>query len=139
MINFKKAKAAHLKVGRSGENAACKLLVNKNMEILARNCRYKEGEIDIVARDGHTLVFTEIKTRMKKSGLRPAAGLSNKQKYRIYRAAMKYLKEIENPKVIYRFDLVEIIFPRFGIAEARHWQEHFKGFDTYKNIKKDDF
>ncbi len=132
LVPFKKARAQHLKVGEAGEKAARKLLESKHMDILAQNFKCDAGEIDIVARDGDTLAFVEVKTRMKRAGIRPVEGLSGKQKSRIYRAALRYMKEIENPRVVYRFDLVEVVLTGWGVDEIRHWQSHFKGSETYK-------
>lgn len=49
--------------GKLGEDTAVKLLLKKGYRVLARNFRSKLGEIDIVAQDGKTLVFVEVKTR----------------------------------------------------------------------------
>lgn len=132
---FGKAKAKHLRVGTAGEKAASRLLKLKGCDILARNYKCNSGEIDIVARDGATLVFAEVKTRMKKTGLRPAAGLSAKQKHRIHRASLRYMREIENPEVVHRYDLIEVVLSGWGVSELRHWKSHFKGFDAWKKIK----
>jgi putative endonuclease len=133
---FRKARAEHLRVGESGEKAACKLLKLKGCEILARNYKCNSGEIDIVARDGASLVFVEVKTRMKRTGLRPAAGLSFKQKNRIHRASLKYMRKIENPEIVHRYDLIEVVLTRWGVSELRHWKNHFKGSETWKKIKE---
>jgi putative endonuclease len=139
MVPFSTARARHLRVGRRGENAACGLLKSKKYCILARNFKRSSGEIDIVARDGAGIVFVEVKTRMKRTGARPASGLSGRQKSRINRAARVFMKEIENPPVIYRFDLIEVVLDRFGVSEMRHWLEHFMGAEMYRYDKKEIF
>jgi len=48
--------------GRAGEAAAAFLLEEKGMQILERNFRSSQGEVDIIALDGETVVFTEVKT-----------------------------------------------------------------------------
>ncbi len=50
-------------LGQTGEEAACRELRRRGYHILARRYRTRAGEIDIVARDGRTLVFVEVKTR----------------------------------------------------------------------------
>ena len=50
-------------LGERGENVAAKFLRNQGYKILERNYRTSVGEIDIIARDGKTLVFVEVKTR----------------------------------------------------------------------------
>ena len=131
-FEFSKAKAAHIALCRSGERAAAALLFEKGYEVLARNFKRKSGEIDIVARHGRALVFVEVKSKRSGRG-RPAENLSDKQKSRIARAALTYLREIENPRVPYRFDLVEAVFQGRRLAELRHWQNHFFGLDTRRS------
>ena len=48
--------------GRSGEDAAASYLIEKGIKILEKNFRSRKGEIDIVALDGETIVFVEVKT-----------------------------------------------------------------------------
>ncbi len=130
-MNFKLAKARHLRLGQLGEKTARRLLVSKNMRILCCNYRTREGEIDIVARDGKTLVFVEVKTLRRTYRGRPAENLKSAQKRRIYRAAMRYLREIDLPDVVYRFDLIEVIRSAWTIGEVRHWQGHFSEDEAY--------
>jgi len=122
---FKKARAAHLKLGKRGENAACALLREKGLEIILRNYKCRRGEIDIIARDGAAICFVEVKTRSKKTGRRPSQGLTDKQKRRIYRASKHYLKEVDHPNVVTRYDLIELIYDKYDFVEARHWARHF--------------
>ncbi|QSH40153.1 YraN family protein [Lentisphaerota bacterium ZTH] len=126
-MNFKAARARHLRLGRTGENIAVRLLRSKHLDLLCRNYKVKAGEIDIITRDGEILTFVEVKTRRLSTRSRPAAGLRFKQKRRIHKAAMNYLRHINRPEVIYRFDLIEVIIGRSGPVEVRHWPEHFSG------------
>ena len=48
--------------GKAGEAAAAAFLQENGMEILERNFRFARGEVDIIARDGETLVFVEVKS-----------------------------------------------------------------------------
>lgn len=132
IVPFKKARARHLRLGQKGEDIACKLLSQKGCQILVRNFRSWAGEIDIVARDGGTLCFIEVKTRMKNTRQRPAEGVSLKQKQRIYRSAMNYIKEIGNPRIIYRFDVIEVVYSGLIVNELRHWQNHFSRDSIFK-------
>ena len=125
MITFKQAKTAHLKLGKRGETLACRYLKSKNIEILLRNHRNKRGEIDIIARDGNIICFIEVKTRRLSTRSRPAEGLRYKQKKRISQSASRYLNDIGKPKVIYRFDLIEIVMGNWDIHELRYWKKHF--------------
>ncbi|WP_067184136.1 YraN family protein [Microtetraspora niveoalba] len=59
--------AAKDELGRQGEELAAEFLRSRGIPVLARNWRCKEGEIDIVARDGGVLVVVEVKTRSGRS------------------------------------------------------------------------
>ncbi|MDD5727500.1 MAG: YraN family protein [Victivallales bacterium] len=136
-MNYFAAKARHLRLGAKGEKIASRLLRQKNYSILCRNFKVKSGEIDLVARDGETLVFVEVKTRHARTNtrhyLRPAENLSARQKERIYRAAQSYLAAIGNPAVTYRFDLVEVILSPFELQALRHWENNFSRPARYDN------
>src|SRR5256885_16358809 len=54
---------ARVKLGKSGEDLACRELERRGYAIVARRYRVRSGELDVVARDGPTLVFVEVKTR----------------------------------------------------------------------------
>ena len=127
MVSYKSAKARHIRLGMRGESLAAAYLSFENIEILARNYRSKHGEIDIVARDGSTLCFIEVKTRRFSTRSRPAEGLSEKQRKRISRSAAAYMRSIGYPEVVYRFDLVEVVLGSFDVAELRYWRSHFTG------------
>jgi putative endonuclease len=124
---FKLLKAKHLKLGKKGENIACRLLKNKNYDILLRNFKSSRGEIDIIARDGSILCFIEVKTRhySKKRKLDHLIWVSYKQSQRIKRAAKDYIFKIEAPKIRYRFDLIEITMNTYSIKKISHWQNNF--------------
>ena len=124
-MNFIKARAAHIRLGRRGEDAACRLFRAKGMEILARDCKTPRGEIDIVARDGATLVFAEVKTKRASSRSRPGENLKRRQKVRIYRAAFNYMREIGKPAVPFRFDVVEALVGSWGPTAIWHWPASF--------------
>lgn len=120
------------RLGRRGENCAARMLSDAGYVILARNCRTPRAEIDIVARDGLCLVFVEVKTLYCRHGvstdsLHPASHLGDAQKRRLYRAAFSYLRDLGNPPLLFRFDLVEVIYGAFGPSAVRHWRNHFGG------------
>ena len=108
MIVFRRARKAHLRLGRRGENAACRLLRSYGWEILARNWRCYYGELDIVARDGNTIVFIEVKTRRFRPDYRPADNLSLRQYRRNLRAANAYCREIHWDPGLRRCELIEV-------------------------------
>ncbi len=127
MNKFRLLKAKHLKLGRKGENIACRLLKNKNYDILLRNYRSTKGEIDIIARDGAVLCFIEVKTRhySKKREPDKRPWVNYKQSQRIKKAAKDYIYKIEASKIRYRFDLIEILLTPYSIRNISHWLYNF--------------
>lgn len=98
------------KRGRRGEKLAAKFLCSHGYKILYRNFRGRTGgEIDIVARDGDTLVFVEVKTRGSEEFGRPFETIRRDQQRRISRGALAWLRLLDNPDILFRFDAVEVI------------------------------
>ena len=116
MSFFSRSRALHLKLGRTGENLAIKLLKSRNCTILSRTWRNNfthdgAGELDIVALDGEVLNFIEVKTLRKLSRYRPGSHLSEAQKKRIRHGAKVYCRQHHIPETIdIRFDLIEVIY-----------------------------
>ena len=99
----------HLR-GRQGEKLACRYLKRNGYKILYRNFRgHSGGEIDIVCRDDDTLVFVEVKTRTWESYGRPAEAVRQRQQKRIARGGLAWLRMLDDPDILFRFDIVEVI------------------------------
>lgn len=96
-------------LGKEGEDLAAKLLKKDGYKIKERNYRSPAGEIDIIATDGDTLVFVEVKTRSNKSFGRPEEAVNVRKQQQIIKAAMHYLQQSvkleERPA---RFDVVSV-------------------------------
>ena len=107
------SRAAHLRLGRRGETLACRLLEESGCTILARNWRCAAGELDIVARDGTTLVFAEVKSRRIRPDRRPGENLSRRQFRRDLRAAGRFVRKYASPAYRRRFELIEVWFGRW--------------------------
>lgn len=94
--------------GQLGEDYAVKLLKRKGYKILERNFRAKFGEIDIVAKDGDTLVFVEVKTRWSKKFGLPEEAVTPKKLSKIKRTGEYYsLTHPTLPKKL-RIDVVAL-------------------------------
>jgi len=104
---FKKDKTES-RVGDTGESLARDFLVGKGMKILAENYRTRWGELDLVARDGNTLVFVEVKTRTQKRFGSPLEAVTPDKQRRITRMAQTYLLEKGLGDVAARFDVIGI-------------------------------
>jgi putative endonuclease len=106
----KSSKSAHLRRGARGEKLACRFLKRSGYKILFRNFRGRTGgEIDIVCRDNDALVFVEVKTRTREDFGRPLKSVDRAKQKRISRGALAWLRMLDNPDILFRFDVVEII------------------------------
>jgi putative endonuclease len=100
----------HLRLGKRGENLACQFLRKNGYKILYRNFRGRTGgEIDIVCRDRDTLVFVEVKTRTGEHFGRPFEAIDRDQRKRISRGGLAWLRLLDDPDILFRFDVVEVI------------------------------
>src|SRR3990167_11056303 len=94
--------------GDIGEEFACKYLVENGYKILERNFRIRGGEIDIIALDGKTLVYVEVKTRTQKFfGLPEESVTFHKIKF-LQRAAKFYRNNRKNLPQLERIDVVSV-------------------------------
>jgi putative endonuclease len=97
-----------VKSGRLGEDAACSLFVENSLLILARNVRYPDGEIDVIALDGTTTVFVEVKWRRNDALGTPAESVTFRKRSRVIRAARRWLAAHPSRSRSVRFDVVAI-------------------------------
>lgn len=97
--------------GLLGENLAARYLREiEKMKILWRNFRAPHGgEIDIVCRSGDSLVFVEVKTRTSTAFGRPLEAVNLEKQPLIARGALEWLRQLDQPGVPFRFDVVEIL------------------------------
>ena len=94
--------------GKKGEELAARHLSSLGYEILEKNYRTKVGEIDVVAKDGGTLVFVEVKSRRDRSYGPPELKVDHRKRRQIARAAMLYLTRTRRTNWPCRFDVVAI-------------------------------
>jgi putative endonuclease len=116
-------------LGRRGEDAAARFLRRLGYRILERSSRSRPGELDLVALDGQTIVFVEVKTRRGLEAGHPVEAVTPDKQRRLTRLAVTWLKRhhlLEQPA---RFDVVAVIWPDEGRRPARI--EHFpNAFDA---------
>jgi putative endonuclease len=115
----------HLDVGRRGEDAATRFLAGLGFRILERGFRTRAGEIDLIAFEGETLVFVEVKTRRSLTYGTPAESVNARKQARIRRVAALYLgrRPAWDPPV--RFDVVEVVVRPGGRARIRLLRDAF--------------
>ena len=105
---MKKADGYRQRVGKQGEDEAVHYLESQGYQILERNFRVNRGEIDIVARDGDTLVFVEVKTKIRGGFGEPEDRVDRRKQVQLGKVALGYLQEkrVENRDC--RFDVVAV-------------------------------
>lgn len=99
-----------MEIGSLGERIAADYLSATGCKVLYRNYRGpRGGEIDLVARDGKTLAFVEVKTRTRKGWGRPLDAVNLSKQELIERGANAWLKLLKRRDMVWRFDVVEVI------------------------------
>jgi len=98
-------------LGERGERAAAKFLRRLGYSLITTRRRHRYGEIDIIAVDGRTVVFVEVKTRRSETLGRPAEAIDATRQARITRAALAFLKSHGLLEYSCRFDVIEVIWP----------------------------
>ena len=98
-------------LGERGELAAAKFLKRAGYRIATTRLRQRYGEIDIVAVEGQTVVFVEVKTRRLDLTTQPADAVDRVRQYRMTRAALAFLKYHNLLEYASRFDVIEVVWP----------------------------
>lgn len=112
--------------GHAGEELACNLLYEKGFQIVQRNYHYhNQGEIDIIALDGNTLVFIEVKYRKNLEYGEPEEGITRGKMKQIRKLAEAYLYENNIQDVNCRFDVVAILQMEGNDPEIRYYSDAF--------------
>ena len=121
-------------LGDRGENLAARHLRDLGYRIITRNYRCPLGEIDIVARDGRTLVFCEVKTRTyddvdedgRGVGITPEEQVNPTKRHQITKAARYYLSRYGTVQPPSRFDVVAVVWPENADPLIRHTPSAFE-------------
>ncbi len=97
-------------LGRTGEATARDYLARRGVRIVAENYACAAGEIDLVGREGDTLVFIEVKTRTSRAFGAPQLAVHWRKQRQIVKAAQWFLAEHRLGEVACRFDVLAICF-----------------------------
>ncbi|MGC8784453.1 MAG: YraN family protein [Armatimonadota bacterium] len=108
---------------RAGERIAAQYLSRKGCTILQQNWRCPHGEVDIVAQDGDTILFIEVKARHNIEYTLPREAVDERKQARLRRCAELYLS-LFYPDAVCRFDVVEVWW-HSGKAHVRWLREAF--------------
>jgi len=113
-------------LGLRAEEWTARLLERRGYQILDRRYRTRAGEIDLVARDGETIVFIEVKARGSVGCGPPAEAVDGRKRGRLARAAGHYLASRGATESPCRFDVVEVILDAAGRPTARIIRDAFQ-------------
>lgn len=129
-------------VGMLGEKLAADFLTRIGYRIVMANFKVPvgrtlrgvavTGEIDIIALDGETVCFIEVKTRSSDDFAAPVAAVDNRKQRQIIRAARVYRKIFNLNKIKFRYDAISIVLNEKKAPKI----EHFKGFWTEEKFRK---
>ena len=98
------------RIGQLGERISRDWLRAKGAKVLYLNFRAPGGgEVDIVAREGKVLLFTEVKTRTRTDFGRPLDAVDRKKQELIRRGANEWLKQLGTREIPWRFDVIEVV------------------------------
>ena len=100
--------------GNLGEKLALSFLAKQGYQTLETNYRCKEGEVDIIARDGDCLVFIEVRTKSSRRFGTPEESITDTKKERLKMVASRYRETHENLPLLWRIDVVAIELDRSG-------------------------
>jgi len=112
-------------LGPLGEDIGARYLRRKGFRVIRRNYTCVAGEIDIVAGDGDTLVFVEVKTRRSDNATDPEAAVNAHKRGQLTRAAKFFIAESRAQRVPCRFDVLAILVPPDGKPEVTHFVNAF--------------
>ena len=117
--------SAHIKLGKQGEDIAATHLTEKAYRILERNWRYKRAELDLIAMDGETLVFIEVKTRSYVYLAEPEESVNYRKQDLLVSAAAAYMREHDHDWA-YRFDIISIVKDTDQRFQIKHLVDAFE-------------
>jgi len=117
-------------LGRRGEQLAEKYLKQHGLKTVARHYNTPVGELDLVMRDGGTLVFAEVKTRRDRKYADPEDAVGHDKQRCLTRAAQWFIHRKGWEDRPCRFDMLAVILPPDGQAEIEHFPDAFGPVDA---------
>ncbi len=107
-------------LGRYGEDLAVRHLEQDGITVIERNWRCALGELDVIAREGSSLVVCEVKTRRSAAYGDPLEAVSPRKTRRLRRLVLHWLDERQLHVPVIRFDVIGITAPVTGAPVVRH-------------------
>ncbi|WP_369141237.1 YraN family protein [Modestobacter versicolor] len=112
-------------LGAFGERVAVRALADAGLLVLDRNWRCRDGELDLVARDGDALVFCEVKTRTGTGFGHAVEAVTPAKRRRLRLLARSWLAAHDHHAPDLRFDVVGVHVPRSGPVRVTHLRNAF--------------
>lgn len=116
--------ASHNDLGSDGEQLAKQFLENSGYEILDENWVFKKSEIDLIAYKDSKIIFVEVKTRKNNNFAEPEDFVSPKKQKQMALAADEYIHLMNHQHQV-RFDIISILFDKFGKPIIKHVEDAF--------------
>lgn len=121
---------ARQRLGQAAEQLVAERLERAGWQIVGRNVRLPSGELDLVALDGRTLVFVEVKAGTvgaARGPVLPAHAVGRRKQLKLRRLAREWIWERRGPSGVagYRFDVVGVRFGPDGLADVDHIRQAF--------------
>jgi putative endonuclease len=108
-------------VGATGERLAVDFLRGLGYAIMQTNYRCRQGEIDIIARQGECLVFVEVRSKRGRGFGTPEESVTPSKKAKLIMLAEAYVQTLDSPPLSWRIDVVAVeLTPHGGISRLEH-------------------
>jgi len=114
-----------IQLGLEGEHLAERFLKKRGLKTLARRFRTPVGEIDLVMREGETIVFVEVKTQSDRAFTDPEARVTLPKQRKLLKAAKWFLTRKRWTDKPCRFDVIGVIIPPTGDPQIEHFPDAF--------------
>lgn len=115
--------SAHSQLGRQGEDAAAAYLTRLGWRVLARNWRGAHGELDVIAHDGESVVFVEVKARRGAALEDAFARVDRRKQASLALTAGEYLEAHDLADAPWRIDVIAVRFASGRAPEIEHVQD----------------
>lgn len=112
-------------LGQRGEKLAARALKRAGYTILDRNVYLGRYEVDIIAREGDTVAFVEVKTRTDNRIANPEDNVNAEKQKRLSSAASIYIAKEDDEEMYYRFDIVSVLVPEKGRPKVVIYRDAF--------------
>lgn len=120
-----RGKTSPSQLGKAGEEIAIRYLNKKKFRIVERGFRLFRGEIDIIAYDGRTLVFIEVKTRRSHAAGFPEEAVTPKKQEQIRKIALGYCARKNLLDAESRFDVISLLYQESEGFSIAHFKNAF--------------